>query len=187
MRQPPRPQTEPLLTLPVGLRAYLFLGPIEAAAGMAAFFLVLVAGGWSYGQQLAWNDPLYLRATTACLSGVIAMQIVNVFLCRSAIRSVFAIPPFSNPLILWGIVVELMLLLTANYVAWVNALLGTLPVPSGVWLLLVPFAIGIVILEELRKAFVRRRYARRSKALIDKIPCSCVENPLLRENNSLLH
>jgi len=164
MRQPPRPQTEPLLTLPVGLRAYLFLGPIEAAAGMAVFFLVLVAGGWSYGQQLAWNDPLYLRATTACLSGVIAMQIVNVFLCRSAVRSVFAISPFNNPLILWGIVVELMLLLIANYVPWANMLFGTLPVPSGVWLLLVPFAIGFVVLEELRKAFVRRRYARRSKA-----------------------
>src|SRR5674476_354515 len=42
MRRPPRPQSEPLLTLSVGLRAYLFLGPIEAAAGMAAFFLVLL-------------------------------------------------------------------------------------------------------------------------------------------------
>ena len=90
MRRPPRPQSEPLLTLPVGLRAYLFLGPIEAAAGMAAFFLVLLAGGWTYGHELAWTDPLYLRATTACLSGVIVMQIVNVFLCRSAMRSAFA-------------------------------------------------------------------------------------------------
>ena len=99
MRQPPRPQSEPLLTRPVALRAYFFLGPLEAAAGMAAFFLVLVNGGWRYGDQFAWNDPLYLRATTACLSALIVMQIVNVFLCRSAVRSTFSMPVFDNALI----------------------------------------------------------------------------------------
>jgi calcium-translocating P-type ATPase len=161
MRQPPRPQSEPLLTLPIGLRAYLFLGPIEAAAAMAAFFLVLVTGGWSYGGQLAWNDPLYLRATCACLSGVIVMQIVNVFLCRSAMRSVFAMPLFGNPLIVLGVVFEIALLLAANYLPWANALLGTLPVPTEAWLLLIPFALGIFALEELRKAFVRRQHGKR--------------------------
>ena len=162
MRRPPRPQSEPLLTLPVGLRAYLFLGPIEAAAGMAAFFLVLLAGGWSYGHELAWTDPLYLRATTACLSGVIVMQIVNVFLCRSAMRSAFALPLFGNPLIVWGIVLEIALLLAANYLPWANALFGTRPVPIEVWLLLIPFALGIFALEELRKAFVRSRHGERA-------------------------
>jgi magnesium-transporting ATPase (P-type) len=162
MRRPPRPQSEPLLTLPVGLRAYLFLGPIEAAAGMAAFFLVLLAGGWSYGHELAWTDPLYLRATTACLSGVIVMQIVNVFLCRSAMRSAFALPLFGNPLIVWGIALEIALLLAANYLPWANALLGTRPVPIEVWLLLIPFALGIFALEELRKAFVRSRHGERA-------------------------
>ncbi len=160
MRLPPRPQSEPLLTVPVALRAYLFLGPIEAAAGMAAFFLVLIGGGWRYGDQLAWSDPLYLRATTACLSALIVMQVVNVFLCRSAVRSVFSMRPFDNPLIVWGIVVEIALLLAANYAPWANALLSTLPVPGAVWLLLVPFALGILALEELRKALVRRRHAR---------------------------
>lgn len=160
MRQPPRPQSEPLLTLPVGLRAYLFLGPIEAAACMAAFFLVLVNGGWSYGERLAWSDPLYLRATTACLSALIVMQIVNVFLCRSAVRSAFAIPLFGNPLIMWGIALEIALLLAANYLPLANMLLATLPVPTEVWLLLIPFALGMLALEELRKALVRRRNIR---------------------------
>ena len=157
MRQPPRQQSEPLLTLPVGLRAYLFLGPIEATAAMAAFFFVLFSGGWSYGDRLGWGDPLYLQATTACLSALIVMQIVNVFLCRSAVRSVFRLPFFSNPLILWGVALEIVLLLAANYLPPANALLATLPVPTEVWLLIIPFAIGMVALEELRKALVRRR------------------------------
>ena len=51
MRLPPRAQTERLLSWSVALRAYLFLGPIEAAVAMAAYFFVLRGGGWSYGQS----------------------------------------------------------------------------------------------------------------------------------------
>ena len=45
MARPPRPQNERLLNWPLALRAYLFLGLIEAAAAMAAFFFVLYGGG----------------------------------------------------------------------------------------------------------------------------------------------
>jgi magnesium-transporting ATPase (P-type) len=114
MQLPPRAQTEQLLNWAVAWRAYLFLGPIEAAAAMATFFVVLFSGGWSYGQVLATNDPLYLRATTACLSAIIILQIVNVFLCRSSVRSVFSTGIFDNPLIVWGVVLEIVLALIIN-------------------------------------------------------------------------
>ena len=90
MQRPPRPRSERLMNWPLARRAYLFLGLIEAAGAMAAFFFVLHAGGWRFGEELAPQDPLYLQATTACLSAIIVMQIVNVFLCRSASRSVFS-------------------------------------------------------------------------------------------------
>ena len=51
MRRPPRPQGERLMNWPLAFRAYLFLGLIEAAAAMAAFFFVLNGAGWKYGQQ----------------------------------------------------------------------------------------------------------------------------------------
>ena len=70
---------------------------------MAAFFFVLYAGGWTYGEELAPRDPLYLQATTACLTAIIVLQIVNVFLCRSASRSVFSTGLLGNRLILWGV------------------------------------------------------------------------------------
>ena len=163
MRLPSRLQSEPLLNQSVALRAYLFLGPIEAVAAMAAFFLVLINGGWSYGQQLAWNDLLYMQATTACLSAIILVQVVNVFLCRSAVRSVFSLRPFENPLIVWGVAFEIALLVAANYWAFANFVLGTHPVPAEVWLLIAPFAVGFLGLEELRKALVRKRLARRGR------------------------
>jgi len=64
---------------------------IEAAAAMAAYFFVLLGAGWHFGQSLEPTDPLYLSATNSLLSTIIVMQIVNVFLCRSSVRSIFTI------------------------------------------------------------------------------------------------
>jgi magnesium-transporting ATPase (P-type) len=163
MRLPPRNQNQRLLNRAVWLRAYLFLGLLEAAAGMAAYFFVLYGGGWHYGDKLAASDPLYLQATTACLSTIIVLQIVTVFLCRSAVRSVFATSLFDNRWILAGVALEAALLLVYNYMPLANWLLDTSPVPPALWLLIVPMAITMLALEEGRKTFVRRnlrRYAR---------------------------
>jgi magnesium-transporting ATPase (P-type) len=77
---------------------------------LQAFFFVLTGAGWRYGQELAATDPIYLQATTTCLGTIILMQIVNVFLCRSATRSVFAVGIGGNALIVWGVALEAVLL-----------------------------------------------------------------------------
>ena len=161
MQRPPRRRGERLFTLSLALRAYLFLGAIEAAAAMAAFFFVLRGFGWTYGQGLAPSDVRYLQATTACLGAVIVMQIVNVFLCRSTTRSAWAVGLRGNPLILWGVGLEVALILMICYTAWGNVIFGTAPIGGRVWLFMLPFAVGLVVLEELRKWLVRRRRARR--------------------------
>lgn len=157
MRLPPRPRTERLLNGALLARAYLWLGPMQAAAGMAAFFLVLHQGEWRYGETLPTNAPLYLQATTACLTAIIIMQLVNVFLCRSRRESVFRFGLFSNPLIWLGLGVELLLILVIDYTSWGNAIFGTAPIPVTVWLFVLPFALGMWALEELRKWIVRSR------------------------------
>jgi sodium/potassium-transporting ATPase subunit alpha len=160
MQRPPRSQKERLLNLPLATRAYLFLGLIEAAAAMIAFFFVLKSGGWTYGESLASTDPVYLSATAACLSAIIVMQSVNVFLCRSSVQSVFTRQILNNRLILCGIALEIVSLLLINFTPWGNSLLQTAPVPAGLWLLLIPCAIAMVALEELRKWAVRRSLRR---------------------------
>jgi calcium-translocating P-type ATPase len=156
MRLPPRPQKERLLNLPVALRAYLCLGVIEATAAMAAYFFVLWRQGWRFGQDLAPSDPLYLQASTACLSAIVVLQVVNVFLCRSSVRSVFVTGFFDNPLILGGVALEIAILLFISYTPWGNALIGTMPVPAELWLFLLPFAAAMLLCEEARKWLVRR-------------------------------
>lgn len=159
MRSPPRSRKERLLSTAVALRAYLFLGVFEAAAVLAAFFHVLNAGGWTYGTELAAADPLYRQATTASLAAIVLLQIVNVFLCRSTLRSVFSTGLGGNPLIGWGVALEAALLMLIAYTPWGNELFGTAPLPLDVWLFLLPWAAGMLAVEELRKFLARRRLA----------------------------
>jgi sodium/potassium-transporting ATPase subunit alpha len=139
------------------VRAYLFLGSLEAAAAMAAFFFALAAGGWQSDQELSVTDTLYRQATTACLTAIVMMQVVNVHLCRSRRTSIGSRPLFENPLITAGIVAEIALILAIDYTTPGNALFGTAPIGHGVWLVAVAFATALLLLEEARKAFVRWR------------------------------
>jgi calcium-translocating P-type ATPase len=161
MEQPPRPRAERLLTWGLLARAYLWLGMLEAIAAMAAFFFVLNRGGWTYGEALAPTAPLYLQATTACLGAIVVAQVVNVFLCRDHRRSAFAFGLASNRLLLWGIAVEIALLLAIVYTPLGETLFGTGPLPAAAWLFMVPFAAAMVALEEGRKAIVRARGRKR--------------------------
>jgi sodium/potassium-transporting ATPase subunit alpha len=155
MKLPPRGENERLMDRSVAVRSYLFLGALEAVAGMAAFFFVLFNAGWEYGQHLAANDPVYQSATTACLSAIIVMQIVNVYVCRSAVRSTFSMRLLDNPVIVAGVALEIALLLIFNYSPWAHLLLQTMPVPLAVWPFLLPFAGAMLGLEELRKSIMR--------------------------------
>jgi magnesium-transporting ATPase (P-type) len=99
--------------------------------------------------------PVYLQATTACLSAIVVMQIVNVYLCRSDRESVFSASLWSNRLILVGIGAEVLLILAIDYTDWGNQLFGTAPIALDVWLFVIPFAIGMLLLEEFRKYLAR--------------------------------
>ena len=157
MRRPPRRRDERLLTPGLLVRAYLFLGSLEAAAAMSAFFVVLTAAGWQSGQELSTSGALYRQATTACLTAIVCMQVANVHLCRGRRTSIVSRRFFGNPLITLGIVAEIALILSIDYTAPGHAMFGTAALGSEPWLVILPFAAGMLALEEARKAFVRRR------------------------------
>lgn len=156
MQRPPRPRKERLMHWPLILRAYLFLGVLEATAAMAAFFFILREAGWRHGEPLAHTDPVYLQATTACLATIIVMQVVNVFLCRHPRRSAFTFALWSNRLLWVGIAVELALILGIVYTPLGQRIFGTAPLPVHVWLLAAVFAMTMLAIEELRKWILRR-------------------------------
>jgi calcium-translocating P-type ATPase len=155
MRRPPRARGAHLVDRSLLLRAYLFLGLLEAALAMAAFFFVLYAGGWRYGE--AAGGMLYREATTACLAGIVVAQVVNVFLCRHPRRSLFAVGLGGNRLLWAGVVVELALLGWIVYTPSGNWLFGTARLRFDAWLYMLPGALLLLLAEEARKGLVRRR------------------------------
>jgi sodium/potassium-transporting ATPase subunit alpha len=156
MRRPPRPKGERLLTGGVLTRAYLFLGLLEALACMGGYFYVMQGGGWEWPQTLAPTSTLYLRATTACLAGIIATQVANVFTCRSPHLSIVTLGVLSNRLLLVGIALELALALLIIYTPGGNAIFGCAPLGPDVWLLLLPFALLLLGADEARKLVHKR-------------------------------
>lgn len=156
MDRPPRGPGERLLNWSVLSRAYLFLGPIEAAAGLFGFFYVLSHGGWGWGEPLASTSLLYIQATSACLAGIIVSQMGNVFACRSSIESVVSLGIFSNRLILYGIAAEVAVTGFIFYTSLGNGIFGTAPLAAKDWLVLLPFGAGILFADEIRKYFSRR-------------------------------
>ena len=63
---------------------------------------------------------------------------------------------FDNRIILWGIVLEIALILGIDYTTWGNMIFGTPPIAPEAWLFIMPFALGMLLLEELRKFVVVR-------------------------------
>ena len=156
MDVPPRPRHERLLTVPLLFRTYFFLGLNSACLAMGGFFLYLFANGWSWGAPLDWSSPLYKEATTVTFAGIVLAQIANVFSCRSDRLSVARFGWFSNPLILWGVVIEATLLALITYTPLGNDIFRTAPLPVWIFGPLALGALGLLFAEESRKIIVKR-------------------------------
>jgi potassium/sodium efflux P-type ATPase len=170
MQQPPRPKSKPLLDLPLLVRAYGFLGAIEAAASMMGFFIVW----WSHGYSLAdlqqvtpailshSADPavtaVYWQATTVTLVAIVACQIGNIFACRSEWASLFRMGWFNNRLIWVGIATELVLLVGLIRLPFLQKIFTTAPLTGWQWLMMLLFPPLLLGAEELRKRVVERKW-----------------------------
>jgi magnesium-transporting ATPase (P-type) len=157
MDRPPRPRNKRLLDLPLLLRAYCFLGPIEAIACMAGFFFIYWQQGWRPGMAMADSGTVYITATTMSLAGIVATQMGNVMACRTDRESVFRTGLFANKLVLWGIASELAIISLLVYTPFLQRIFGLAPLGFREWAFLFAFAPLLLIMEEGRKWLVRRK------------------------------
>jgi magnesium-transporting ATPase (P-type) len=118
---------------------------------------VLYSGGWHWGESLDNLNPLYMQATTACLGAIIIMQTMNVFLCKVPNRSVFSVKLFDNSMMIWSIALQITLIVAIIYTPWGNVIFSTVPLTLQTWLMILPFALGMLAIEELRKFLFKKR------------------------------
>lgn len=156
MKRPPRPRDERLLTPNLLFMSYGIVGMLQAAAGFFSYFVVLYRGGWTWGQELASSDPLYLKAVTAFFASIIICQIADVMICRTRRESVLKAGLFSNKFVLVGILSELILLSIIVYNPFTHKLFGTHPLTLLELSLSIPFALFIFFGDEIRKLLIRR-------------------------------
>jgi sodium/potassium-transporting ATPase subunit alpha len=155
MKKPPRSRNERLLTGNLLFMSYGIVGMIQAAAGFFSYFVVLLDGGWQWGESLAATDPLYRTAITAFFASIIICQVADVLICRTRRQSILTVGILANKLVLLGIATELALLALISYVPFMNTFFGTAPLELWQLTLSIPFAITIIIADEIRRVFVR--------------------------------
>jgi len=159
MHNPPRKKEERLLTPQLLFISYGWVGMLQAAAGFFSFFVILFSGGWVWGQQLAFNNPLYMKAVAGFFASIIICQIADVLICRTRRQSIFNKGFWNsftgNRIVMFGIIVELLLLSIILYFPPAQAFFGTGPLTLFELSLSIPFALLILFADELRKIFVR--------------------------------
>jgi calcium-translocating P-type ATPase len=162
MHQRPRPRSEGVITRPMLVRAWLFLGSISAVLAMGGFFFVLLRAGWSFGDPVGEGSPFhhtYLEATTMTFLGIVACQVGTAFAARTERASLRSVGVFSNRLLLWGIAFELAFAAAFVYVPAIQGVFGTAAVGLDAILLLLPFPFLVWGADELRRRHIRRSHA----------------------------
>ena len=167
MRRPPRARSQSIITRPMLLRSWLFLGLIAAALSMAAYFYVLLRAGWHPNDPTDAGSQLhhaYLQATTMTFVSMVVCQIGTAFAARTDRASLRSVGVFSNRLLLWGIAFELALTALLIYVPVFQGLLGTAALPATDLAILLPMPFIVWGADELRRFVLRRRLEHGSSA-----------------------
>ena len=158
MERPPRPASEGVIRRAMLVRAWVWLGLVEAALVLAAFFVVLTEGGWSPGDPVGVGSELhvtYLTATTMTFAGIVACQIGTAMAARTERVSLWSIGVFSNRLLLWGIASEIVFTAALVYAPPLQRVFGTAPLGPAELALLAPMPFIVWGSDELRRWFVR--------------------------------
>jgi magnesium-transporting ATPase (P-type) len=162
MDKPPRAQTEHVIDKRLLRRAYLWLGPVQAAFVMLAFFIGFRLQGYDMTGDLPASGPDYRAATAMALAAVVFTQIGNLFAQRSETESLRRVGFGGNRMLWWGVASELVLIGLIVYTPVLNRIIGTAPFPAAGWLWLLLGIPVVPLADELRKSLSRRR-ARRKK------------------------
>lgn len=135
---PPRPPREGLLSRLLVERT-IITGTLMAAVALAMFARELHAG----------SDLAYAQCAT--LTALVLFKMLHVGACRSETLSIFRKPLLSNPVLLLGTVVSLLVHIGAMHFGPSRHLLGLEPLRADTWLMTVLLAPVVLVAVEVHK------------------------------------
>ncbi|EEZ98712.1 sodium/potassium-transporting ATPase subunit alpha [Tribolium castaneum] len=179
MQRPPRnPKTDNLVTRKLYFLAYGHIGIIEATCGFFIYFAIMAEHGFmplqlfglrqkwdsescndlvdSYGQEWSYQSRKELEYTcyTAFMISVVVTQWADLIVCKTRINSIFR-QGMGNMVLNISLVVETVVACMLSYLPDMNYL-KFYPVMFRWWCYSLPFALFIVIFDELRKLHMRK-------------------------------
>ena len=159
MSKPPRPSRESLFNWPL-VRRFLFLGGIQSAGVVAAFFWRIHTAHIPFGAFTASN-PTYREALTMTQAGIVVSQFFNSFAVRTETESIVRVGLLSNKLLVLAGGFGLAFVSCVSYVPALQSVFHTAPLKVSDWLVLVGFGALLLVAEETRKALHRLSRRRR--------------------------
>ncbi|OGI60294.1 hypothetical protein A2641_01050 [Candidatus Nomurabacteria bacterium RIFCSPHIGHO2_01_FULL_37_25] len=97
------------------------------------------------------------KALTISLTTLAMFQWFNAWNCRSESKSIFQMNPFSNKFLVGATMIVIFLQLFALHAPFLQKILHTTPLSLLEWLIIIPIASSIILVEEIRKFFYRRK------------------------------
>lgn len=173
---PPRNhKKDHLITARIYIQAYLFTGFMETCTAHAMFFfyywrktgipireMFFLFEGYTEGFHGYTQEELAkFNATGQCVYFVtlVILQWGNILAVRNRRLSILQADPFTkarrNPWLLLSLLISLAIAIFVTEVPGIQTLFGTASVPIEFWLIPIPLALGILIMDEIRKVLVR--------------------------------
>lgn len=173
---PPRNhKKDHLINLKIYAQAYLFIGIMETVCAHAMFFLYMYrhAGipmhalffafekytDGFYGYTEAELTHFNTVGQSVYFVTLVILQWGNVLSVRNKRLSILQADPFTkqrrNPYLLGGALMAFVIAIFVTMEPGIQSIFGTAAVPIEFWLIPIPLALGILIMDELRKLAVR--------------------------------
>ncbi len=146
MQRPPRSPDAALLG-PTLVTRIVIVGVLLLAGSFGLFELAQARGeGDAVARSVATNV-------------IVFGEIFYLFNCRSLTRPSWRLNPFSNRLLVLGVIVMIALQLAYTYLPFMNRLFGTAAMPLSYWGWILAAAVVVHVVVEIEKSVRRRRVA----------------------------
>ncbi|MBI5252742.1 MAG: cation-translocating P-type ATPase [Desulfomonile tiedjei] len=168
MDQPPRPKTEPIIHGPMRL-GILIQTITQTGATLGAFVLGLI---WHLQATNAlpadvspllfvfkynWTGVDVQTAETMAFVTLSMCELIRSFTVRSERLSIFQIGPFSNPYLVWAVLLSVVLLGVTVFVPYLHPVFNTHALSLNEWLVVLGLALIPAVTEEFTKLYFRMK------------------------------
>ncbi|ORX34849.1 K, P-type ATPase [Kockovaella imperatae] len=169
---PPRnPKKSHLVNFKIYGQSYLFIGMLETITAHAMFFYYIYSyagipvhkmffafahySDGYYGHTQAELNNFLNTGQCVYFVTLVILQFANLHSVRNKRLSILQRGPFRNPWLFVGPVVSLAIAIFVTEEPGLQRLFGTASVPIKFWCLPIPLAVGILVMDEMRKLLVR--------------------------------